>query len=69
MRKCRLADYFFAKANRVKRTPPVPPGDFFAKLAGREDFTVVELWELCRLADLDPIKAFALHVADRKEAE
>ena len=68
MKRSRLADYFFAKADRVKRTPPVP-GDLFAKLAGREDFTVVELWELCRLADLDPIKAFALHVADRKEAE
>jgi hypothetical protein len=68
MKKCRLADYFFAKANRAKRTSPVP-GDLFAKLAGREDFTVVELWELCRLDDLDPIKAFSLHVADRKEAE
>ena len=68
MSKCRLAGYFLAKANRVKRTPPVP-GNFVEKLAGREDFTVVELWELCRLADLDPIKAFALHVADRKEAE
>jgi hypothetical protein len=68
MKKSRLADYFFAKADRVKRTPPVPE-NFVEKLAGREDFTVVELWELCRLADLDPIKAFSLHVADRKEAE
>lgn len=38
---------------------------FREKLAGRADFTACELWTLCNYADLEPIRAFAAHAADR----
>lgn len=63
----KLEDYFFDKG--CDRCGVAIAKGYHKKLAGREDFTVRELWQLCEVADLDPLKAFMLHVADRKEAE
>ena len=72
MDQSQLSKYFYGHGRHiwlaVQRVCSLMDADaalFHAKLAGHADFTACELWTLCNYADLDPIKAFAAHAADR----
>ena len=72
MEQSQLSKYFYAHGRHIRLAVQcvcslmdADAALFHAKLAGRADFTACELWTLCNYADLDPIKAFAAHAADR----